>query len=165
MCEKLSSIFICLVLPFINTPLIIILTLLIIALYSCLWIVLYVSIIYAIITFLVYITGMLVIFTFILVITPNFVTRFSYWWIILLLAMQFQTELIYSFKSNPEYDLTAIFKNFPVFFLMVYLLLQCIVVVSNVCFKPGQPLRSGYNLKKILALEVEFSLYDFLALE
>lgn len=128
------------------------------ALYSCVWIIIYVNIVYAIITFLVYITGILVIFTFMLVITPNFVTRFSYWWIILLLTMQFQTELMYRFKSNSEYDLTAIFKNFPIYLLMIYILLQCMVVVSNICFKPGQPLRSGCNLKKILTLEVEFSL-------
>lgn len=102
MCGQLSSIFICLVLPFINTPLIMILTLLIIALYSCIWIVLYVSIIYAIITFLVYITGMLVIFTFMLVITPNFVTRFSYWWLILLLTMAIPNGIDIQLQIQPR---------------------------------------------------------------
>ena len=142
----LSLLLLVLIRPLVKNPLGLLLLVFVTALRCILFICSFFGTVYGLITFLIYVTGMLVLFSYILRIFPNFIVGTQGFVIIGLPCLYIYNSGIF-FLDPPFIEQSIITtmvagSNFPVFLLLVVVLLFSLVVVTALCFKGRRPLRS-----------------------
>nr|YP_006576079.1 NADH dehydrogenase subunit 6 [Membranipora grandicella]AEH99608.1 NADH dehydrogenase subunit 6 [Membranipora grandicella] len=136
--------------PFMESMLLLAFSVLLLALYTCLWLIQTINLAYGMITFLIYITGMLVLFSYVLAMTPNFInSNNKYLLTIFLLTFMMNNNdklKLVPQKSDMNMDLTSILmkESSYLYFLVIIFLLMVMIAVSCICFKSGAPLRKNY---------------------